>query len=283
MRTRFFNASEARVVWYSGCFSLLITVAAFLPSTALRLGVVAAGMIGSVMLAPSLLPRVSPLGCVVLTGIAALAAVVALMGMSGLSLTSGRSASQAGAHLELTWFFTAIIWCFDLGLVAACHYVARVGKDAGHLSQATYRRVHGLLAVVFVGFAIVGGMSVSHNRVFSVVHNVAAVISMVPFWLGIAASVRRLAGVSASLRRFSAIAAFAIAVPWFPTLLEFFGVIPVSPVPTLHMELTVFALTFVWLGWLAREWSAGSLSLARAGAYDVLAHSPQTTGTGRDG
>lgn len=255
------SPSEACIAWYAACLSLLITLSTLLPTTALRVPAISAGMIGAALLAPSLVPRFGPLACVVLTGVSALVAVIALMNMAGLSLSSGRSASQAGSHLGLTSLFAAMVWCLAAGLVSAGRYIARLGREAGHLGERGYRRALALLGVAFVGFAVVGGMSVNHNRVFSVVHNVAAVTSIVPFWIGMALSVRRLGGLSRRFRGYSAIAAFAVLVPWLPTSLQFFKVIPVSPVSTLHMELIVFALTFIWLGGIAREWSRPAASV----------------------
>jgi hypothetical protein len=78
------------------------------------------------------------------------------------------------------------------------------------------------------------------------------------------------------VRVFSAVAAFAIVVPWLPTLLEFFGVISVSPVPTLYMELTVFSLTFVWLGLVAAGWGRG-VSIAAAPEHIGCSRTPAIT------
>jgi len=67
-----------------------------------------------------------------------------------------------------------------------------------------------------------------------------------------------LSGTSRALRSYSAVAAVIVIATWLPNGLRFLGVTHSSPISTLYMELLVFPLSFVWLGWIAKEWGESS-------------------------
>jgi hypothetical protein len=255
---------ETRVAWYAACLSVILAGAASMPTTGARVAAFTAGAVLSAPLAAIYLRRATPFSAVVATVLAAFIATATVVRLSGLALSDGLSCSQAGgAGKPSAWLLTSSSWCLAVGLLATGRLVIREGYRAGSVGERARRAASLLPVLAFLGFLVVGACQVGADRSLAVTHNVAAVAAMGSFWLGMIGTAW-LSGISRALRLYSALAAVVVFSAWLPTGLRFLGLIERSPIATLHMELLAFALSFLWLGWLAREWDPLRRDAARA-------------------
>jgi len=182
--------------------------------------------------------------------------MAAVTQLSELSWRTGVSLSQAGgAQRPGAWLLSSTSWCFGVGVLATGRLVVREGYRRGYLTARGYRLGSLLPVLAFAGFAIVGVLQVGATHAFSLLHNLAAWSACGAFWVGMLAT-PWLRGIPRALRIFSIVAAVLVLATWLPTGLRFLEITRTSPISTLHMELLVFPLMFVWLGWLARSWDA---------------------------
>jgi hypothetical protein len=258
------------VAWCAATLSVLLAAVTFLPSAPLRVLAFVAGAVLVALLTPLYLRKATPITAVAITVGAAVVSTSTVIRLSGLSLAAGPSCSQmGGADKPSAWLFTTTAWCLAAGLLASGRLVVQGGRRNGFLSAGAYRVASAVPVIAFAGFLTVGACRVGGSRVLSVAHNLAAVAALGSFCLSMAA-LSLLTGVSRPLRVFSATAALACFTAWLPTGLRFLGLIEHSPITTQHMELLVFALTFIWLGWLAWEWGPTRVSSLELTAEQVV-------------
>jgi hypothetical protein len=248
------QAPEMTVAWFAACASLLLTVAASLPSLPHRVLLVMAGLALAAAVVPAYLRRATPASAVTLTVVAAMVSMAGVFLLSNASLASGLAVSRAGgAGHPGQWLFTSSCWCLAAGLFPAGRLVVREGHRTARLGPRTYRAASLLPVLSALAWVIVGAIPVGSSRGLDTVHTNAAIVAIGSFWIGMVATSWG-SRLSRGLRRFSRAASVLVMLIWLPTELKILGVIVRSPVRTLYMQAMVAVLSAVWLGWLAREW-----------------------------
>jgi len=249
------QSPEARVAWYAAGLSVSLAAAALPTPAPLRVLALLVGATLAVVLSPAYFRRATPLSSVVVTVGAAFLSTTTLVWLSRLPWRAGLSFSQAGGtERPSAWLLTTTSWCFAVGLLATGRLVVREGRRGGYLGPRGYWVASLLPIISCLGFVLVGAFQVGGDRAPAMVHNLAAWAAMGSFWAGMLAS-SRLPGITRALRYYSLVAAVIVIATWLPNGLRFLRVTQTSPISTLYMELLVFPLSFVWFGWLAREWS----------------------------
>lgn len=248
------RTAEVLAAWFAACLSVTLAVIALEPSGSPRVFAALAGAVLAMVAARRYVRRATPLTTVLLTVAAAGYSTATVVRVSGISLASGLSCSQAGGiEGPSAWLFSGSSYCLAVGLLASGRLVARSGYESGQYGDRGLRVAFLLSVLPFIGFLVVGACRIGESRALYVIHNYAAVAAMGAFWVAMASTIG-LPRLPRSLRFYAAIAALVILAAWSPTALKFMGITSSSPISTLDMELLVFALSFGWFGWVAREW-----------------------------
>lgn len=245
------------ISWCAACLSLSLAASAFAMPTVYRIAIVLTGVVSAVVILPLYLRYATPVTAVAVTASAALLTTLVATSVSGFAWASGKSWSTTGVEgSPSAWLFTGMSWCLAIGLLSTGLILAREGYRSGHLGKRGYTIMVFMSTVSFLGFTVVGTFPVGSTPFISVIHNIAGVAAMGPFWIGMVASIRTLPKLSDRLRTYSAVAAVLVQLAWLPTAFRFIGLTDGSFVSTLRMELVVVPLCFVWVAWLAYDWSS---------------------------